>query len=156
MSWFDFYGIEGIKKHWSGVWRGQHWPNGFDFSGCSWWWEACHWVSLFQTISTVVFSINKNVIKNKSRFRFRITELSLILVTFVWLKYVLSCYYLCRVIPKTLMPREVCLCLLCSSLPSCFIFQCKKNHCNVISSFMGLNHLNHFALYRLLVWLQWI
>lgn len=38
MGWFDMSDNEGVKEHWSGVWRGEHWPDGIDFSSCSWWW----------------------------------------------------------------------------------------------------------------------
>jgi len=37
--------IEGFKEHWFGVWRRKHRPHGSGFTSCSWWWEACYWVS---------------------------------------------------------------------------------------------------------------
>lgn len=40
---------EGLKEHWSGLWRRKHWFNGFGFPSCSWWWSACHRVSLFSS-----------------------------------------------------------------------------------------------------------
>lgn len=38
--------FEGFEEHKSGVWRRKHRANGFGFTSCSWWWRACHWVSL--------------------------------------------------------------------------------------------------------------
>lgn len=29
---------EGLKEHWSGLWRRKHWFDGFGFPSCSWWW----------------------------------------------------------------------------------------------------------------------
>lgn len=76
---------KGVKKYWSSVWRGQHWFDGVDFSGCLRGWSPCNWVSIFFVWSHVMYIFN------------------LLKSTYFCLAFV------CRVIPKTLMPREVML-----------------------------------------------
>ena len=101
---------EGLKEHWSGLWRWKHWSNGFGFTSCSWWWQARYWVwhpfSLLShcfSISSLLFLFFPPKMWGKRRIRVNKSPLCLVIDT--------VCHVIvsCRVIPKTLMPREVCL-----------------------------------------------
>ena len=71
----------GGEEHWLGLWRRKHWLDGSNLTSCLWWWTP----------------------------RVRVNHLSFLLSLsvsfFLYLCWWIFCS--CRVIPKTLMPREV-------------------------------------------------
>lgn len=92
--------IAGKEKNWSGLWWGECGTDGFDISDSIWWRLPCPWVVTTQ-----------------------------MLCPFVWLIYFANCLCfkftwmnLCRVIPKALMPLEVCNCLVQPFLLFLFVY----------------------------------
>lgn len=88
-----FESWKGVKKYWSGLWRRQHWFDGVGFAGCLWWRSPCNWVRI---ILVVIYQC--------WWWCYVVGLYDMLLISTI------SCHdIVCRVIPKTLMPREVML-----------------------------------------------
>ena len=101
--------VTGFKEHWFGLWRRQYRFDGFSFSSCSWWWSPCYWVHK-SFLYTIFLFCHKIELSNRNQR----VGLCLWLLLFLLFYFHCNLYFVmllspCRVIPKTLMPREVCL-----------------------------------------------
>ena len=89
----------GREKHWLGVWRRQHWIDGSRFSSCLWGWTP--------RVRVPTCSLSLSL------------SLSLCLSLYVHILKTFFVFVFGRVIPKTLMPREVCNWFACIGLGFC-------------------------------------